>query len=305
MDLRIFVEPQQGSDYDEQLRCALLAEELGFDGFFRSDHYLQTVPEPTALGPTDSWITLAGLARETRRIRLGTLVTAATLRHPGPFAIAVAQVDRMSGGRVELGIGAGWYRLEHEAWGLPFPERRFSRLEETLEILTGIWSTPPGTSYGHEGAHWTLTGAPGIATAQSPIPIILGGRGPDRVPRLAARFAQEFIIAFADEDTIADRFARVRRSAEDIGRDPDDLVYSVALATNVGTDRADYERRVHARGLDPAAFRTNAVAGTPAEAIEKIHRVRELGASRVYLQTRLARDLELVELLGREVLPHL
>ena len=145
MELRIFTEPQQGATYDDLLAVARRAEELGFDAFFRSDHYL-TMGGDGLPGPTDAWVTLAGLARETSRIRLGTLVTSATFRLPGPLAISVAQVDQMSGGRVELGLGAGWFEDEHTAYGIPFPPlgERFDRLEEQLAIITGLWSTPAG-----------------------------------------------------------------------------------------------------------------------------------------------------------------
>ncbi|GAB3402488.1 LLM class F420-dependent oxidoreductase [Schumannella luteola] len=306
MDARIFIEPQQGADYATQLACAQTAERLGFDGFFRSDHYLAMPGQDGLPGPTDSWITLAGLARETSSIRLGTLVSAATFRAPGPMAITVAQVDEMSGGRVELGLGTGWFREEHEAYGLPFPDDRFARFEEQLQIITGLWSTPVGERFSYAGEHWTLSDSPALPKpTQNPVPIIIGGGGKARTPRLAAEYASEFNIGFQPEAVIADRFAAVRRAAEKIDRDPDSLVYSVALATIVGTDERDYARRVESRGLDPVAFRENTVSGTVAEALEKIARIRELGATRIYLQTRLAQDLDLVELLGAEVLPHL
>jgi alkanesulfonate monooxygenase SsuD/methylene tetrahydromethanopterin reductase-like flavin-dependent oxidoreductase (luciferase family) len=154
MDLRVFTEPQQGATYDDLLRVARHAEQLGFDAFFRSDHYLAMDVEGLP-GPTDAWLTLAGLARDTSTIRLGTLMTSATFRLPGPLAISVAQVDQMSDGRVELGIGAGWYEAEHTAYGIPFPGtgERFDRLEETLAVVTGLWDTPTGETFDFEGRH--------------------------------------------------------------------------------------------------------------------------------------------------------
>src|SRR5271170_8030422 len=155
MLLRIFTEPQQGASYDQLLAVAGTAEDQGFDAFFRSDHFLAMGGGDGLPGPTDAWVTLAGLARDTTRIRLGTLVTSATFRLPGPLAVSVAEVDAMSGGRVELGLGSGWFEREHLAYGIPFGTRgeRFDRLEEQLAIVAGLWATPPGESFSFEGAH--------------------------------------------------------------------------------------------------------------------------------------------------------
>src|SRR5512139_312425 len=163
MDLRIFTEPQQGATYDDLLAVARATEELGYDAFFRSDHYLHMGGDGWP-GPTDAWTTLAGLARDTSTIRLGTLVSSATFRLPGPLAVAVAGVDQMSGGRVELGLGAGWFEAEHAAFGIPFPAlgERFDRLEEQLAVITGMWSAPAGTSFEHEGPHYPVTANPGL-----------------------------------------------------------------------------------------------------------------------------------------------
>src|SRR6476661_4362274 len=175
MDLRIFTEPQQGATYDQLLRMARATEDLGFDAFFRSDHYL-TMGGDGLPGPTDAWTTLAGLARETKRIRLGTLMTAATFRLPGVLAIQVAQVDQMSGGRVELGLGAGWYEEEHRAYGIPFPAEKFARLEEQLAIITGLWRTPVGETFGYEGTHYQLADSPALPKpAQDRVPVLIGG----------------------------------------------------------------------------------------------------------------------------------
>ena len=210
MDLRVFTEPQQGATYDDLLAVARRSEELGFDAFFRSDHYLGMGTEGLP-GPTDAWVTLAGLARETERIRLGTLMTSATFRLPGPLAISVAQVDQMSGGRVELGIGAGWFEAEHTKYGIPFPPvgERFDRFEETLAIVTGLWETPVGGSFSHDGTHFRVSDSPALPKpAQSPRPpVIIGGKGKRRTPALAARYADEFNVPF---DSVSDDAVAVR-----------------------------------------------------------------------------------------------
>ena len=200
MRLRIFTEPQQGADYETLLRVATATEELGFDAYFRSDHYLTMAAGDGRPGPTDSWVTLAGLARETTRIRLGTLVTAATFRLPGPLAISVAEVDAMSDGRIELGLGGGWFEAEHRAYGIPFPTlaERLQRLEEQLAIVTGLWSTPIGERFSYTGEHYELSDSPALPKpVQQPPPVIVGGTGPRRTPRLAARFASEFNMPFS------------------------------------------------------------------------------------------------------------
>lgn len=212
MDLRIFTEPQQGASYDTLLAVAKATEDLGFDAFFRSDHYLAMGDSDGLPGPTDAWITLAGLARETSRIRLGTLMTAGTFRLPGVLAIQVAQVDQMSGGRVEFGLGAGWYEDEHKAYGIPFPKEKFGRLEEQLAIVTGLWGTKPGETFSHHGTHYDLTDSPALPKpTQAKIPVLIGGMGASRTPRLAARYADEFNIPFASLADSERQFGRVRR----------------------------------------------------------------------------------------------
>ena len=228
MDLRIFTEPQQGATYDQLLTVARTAEELGFDAFFRSDHYLKMGDVSGAPGPTDAWITLAGLARETSTIRLGTLVTAATFRLPGPLAIAIAQVDAMSGGRVELGIGTGWYDDEHTAYGIPFPGlgERFDRLTEQLEIILGLWTTPDGETFSFAGDHYRLADSPALPKPQQQPhpPILVGGGGARRTPRLAARFADEFNTPFMSADDALAAYSRVDEACEKAGRDPAEAV---------------------------------------------------------------------------------
>ncbi|MFD0495210.1 MULTISPECIES: LLM class F420-dependent oxidoreductase [Streptomyces violaceusniger group] len=302
MDLRIFTEPQQGATYDTLLTVAKATEDLGFDAFFRSDHYLHMGDVDGLPGPTDAWITLAGLARETRRIRLGTLMTAATFRLPGVLAIQVAQVDQMSGGRVELGLGAGWFEEEHRAYGIPFPKEKFARLEEQLAIVTGLWQTPVGETFGHDGAHYQLVDSPGLPKpAQSKVPVLIGGLGATRTPRLAARYADEFNMPFASPEDSEHQFGRVREAAEAAGRKGDDLVYSNALVVCVGKDDAEVARRAAAIGREVGELKENGLAGSPAEVVEKIGRYAEAGASRLYLQMLDLNDLDHLELISSQV----
>lgn len=302
MDLRIFTEPQQGATYDTLLTVAKATEDLGFDAFFRSDHYLSMGNVDGLPGPTDAWITLAGLARETRRIRLGTLMTAATFRLPGPLAIQVAQVDQMSGGRVELGIGAGWFEDEHKAYGIPFPSEKFARLEEQLAILTGLWGTETGKTFDYEGRFYQLADSPALPKpVRGDVPLVIGGHGPHRTPRLAARFADEFNIPFASLADTERQFARVRAAAEQAGRSATELVYSNALVACVGKDEAELARRASAIGRDVAELRTNGLAGTPAEVVEKIGKYQEAGAQRIYLQILDLGDVDHLELISAQV----
>ncbi|WP_432037519.1 LLM class F420-dependent oxidoreductase [Streptomyces cucumeris] len=300
MDLRIFTEPQQGASYDTLLTVAKATEALGFDAFFRSDHYLHMGDVDGLPGPTDAWITLAGLARETRRIRLGTLMTAATFRLPGVLAIQVAQVDQMSGGRVELGLGAGWFEEEHRAYGIPFPKEKFARLEEQLEIVTGLWETPVGETFGYDGAHYQLTDSPALPKPGNRVPVLIGGHGATRTPRLAARFADEFNMPFASVADSVRQFGRVREAAEAAGRKGDDLVYSNALVACVGND-AEVARRAVAIGREVEELRENGLAGSPAEVVDKIGRYAEAGASRIYLQILDLDDLDHLELISSQV----
>ena len=312
MDLRIFTEPQQGATYDDVLAVAQATERLGFDGFFRSDHYLAMGVDGLP-GPTDAWTTLAGLARETSTVRLGTLVSSATFRHPGILAIQVAQVDQMSGGRVELGLGAGWFAQEHAAYGIPFPPKRFGLLTEQLEIVTGLWATPVGERFGHAGEHYTLTDSPALPKpvqrrghdGAPGVPIIVGGGGPRRTPALAARFAAEFNTAFASREEIPVLFARVREACERIGRPGDDLLRSAAVVLAVGSDEAEVRRRAEAIGRDVAELRENGVAGTVDEAVDRLGELAQAGAQRVYLQVLDLADLDHLELVAQEVVPRL
>lgn len=305
MEYCLFTEPQQGFSYDDQLAFAQSAERHGLDGFFRSDHYLRMGEGDPRPGPTDAWTTLAGLARETSRIRLGTLVSSVTYRVPSILAIQVAQVDAMSGGRAELGLGTGWFEREHEAYGIPFPPKRFDLLEEQLQVVTGLWQTPDAETFSFDGEHYRLDRAPALPKpVQSRVPVIVGGGGPKRTPALAARYATEFNIGFVAEDVVAEKFRVVRQACESIGRDPETLQLSVALPTIVGVDDAEIERRVAAIGQTRAQFDNGAnLIGSPTQIAEKVERLRALGASRVYFQLLDLRDVEHADLVGAELLP--
>ncbi|MFG2825948.1 LLM class F420-dependent oxidoreductase [Streptomyces sp. NPDC048434] len=302
MELRIFTEPQQGASYDTLLKVAKATEDLGFDAFFRSDHYLRMGNVDGLPGPTDAWITLAGLARETKRIRLGTLMTAGTFRLPGVLAIQVAQVDRMSGGRVELGLGAGWFEEEHKAYGIPFPKEKFARLEEQLAIVTGLWATEAGEEFSYDGTYYQLEHSPALPKpAQGKVPVLVGGHGATRTPRLAAQYADEFNIPFASLEDSERQFGRVRAAAEAAGRKGDDLVYSNALVACVGRDDAEVARRAAAIGRNVDELKANGLAGSPAEVVDKIGRYAAIGASRVYLQMLDLDDLDHLELISTQV----
>lgn len=307
MELRVFTEPQRGATYDQVLAVAKCAEDAGYGAFFRSDHYLTWGGGDGLPGPTDAWITLAGLARETSSIRLGTLMTAATFRLPGPLAISVAQVDQMSGGRVELGIGAGWFAEEHQAYGIPFPPvaERFARLEEQLEILTGLWSTSEGKRFSFAGEHYRLSGSPALPKPiqQPHPPLVIGGHGARRTPALAARFAAEFNVPFSSLQDSRVQFERVRAACEEAGREPSSLLLSCAQVLCCGRDDAEVARRASLIGRDADELRESSVAGTPGEVAATIAAYAGAGASRLYLQVLDLSDLDHLELVAAEVMP--
>ncbi|HET6296312.1 MAG TPA: LLM class F420-dependent oxidoreductase [Kribbella sp.] len=307
MLLRIFTEPQQGASYDDLLAVARKTEECGFDAFFRSDHYLVMGDSDGLPGPTDSWITLAGLARETSRIKLGTLVSSATFRNPGVLAISVAQVDQMSGGRAELGLGAGWYEAEHAAYGLDFPDTvgRFELLSEQLELITGLWDTPVGEKYNFAGEHYQLKDSPALPkpVQQPHPPIIVGGAGKKRTPALAAQYASEFNAGFKSIEETGVLFERVREACRVAGRDPGTLALSVANTVVVGKDDAEVRRRAAAIGRDVDQMADNPLVGTPAQVVDRLGQLAELGTDRSYLQVMDLSDLDHLDLIASEILP--
>jgi F420-dependent oxidoreductase-like protein len=309
MRLRIFTEPQQGATYEQLLAVAQGAERLGFDAFFRSDHYQRIGEGAPGPGSTDAWMTLAAIGRETTRIRLGTLVTPVTFRFPGPLAIQAAQADAMSNGRVELGLGAGWYDGEHAAYAIPFPSTadRFAMLEEQLEIVTGLWATPVGEKYSFSGRHHSVVDSPALPKpVQRPgPPIIMGGWGTKRTPRLAARFAAEFNMPFAPVSYFREGCDHVRAACDAIGRDPATMKFTVATVVCAGSTDAEVSRRAIASGQDPDRARADAAAGTPDQIIERIHEYERAGAETVYLQYHTLDDPDHLELIGTEVLANL
>ncbi|MDQ2754176.1 MAG: LLM class F420-dependent oxidoreductase [Actinomycetota bacterium] len=306
MRLRIFTEPQQGASYEQLSAMAACAEMEGFDAFFRSDHYLAMGGDGLP-GPSDAWITLAALARDTTNIRLGTLVTSATFRLPGPLAISVAVVDGISGGRVELGIGAGWYEAEHVAYGIPFPQigERFERLEEQLAIITGLWTSEPSEPFSFAGRHYQVTDSPGLPKPAQPHgpPVIIGGGGTKRTPRLAAQFAAEYNTPFLSPDAARRQFALVDEACERAGRAPKELRRSSAVVVCCGSDDAEVARRAAAIGRSVDDLRDNGACGTPPQVAEALMRWQDAGAHVGYLQVLDLDDLDHVRLIGREVAP--
>jgi F420-dependent oxidoreductase-like protein len=305
VDLRIFTEPQQGASYETLLTVAATAEELGFDAFFRSDHYIAFEGDGLP-GPTDAWVTLAALARETRRIRLGTLVSPVTFRYPGQLAIEVAQADVMSGGRIELGLGAGWNDVEHRANGIPFPPtgERFEILEDQLAIVSGMWRTPEGQAFAHAGKRQSVQGSPGLPKPvqgderSGGVPIVMGGWGAKRTPRLAAQYAAEYNLPFSPAGNVADQFAIVRAACERAGRDPHSLVYSCAVVACVGEDAAAFAQRAKNIGQDPDQLRANQLGGTIDEVKARAAEYEAAGAQRLYLQVLDLHDLDHLHVLA-------
>ena len=309
MRVTLFVEPHRGATYDDQLRLARHAEDAGFEGFLRADHYLSMGGDPGLPGPTDAWITLAGLARETSRIRLGTLVNSATFRLPGPLAISVAQVDAMSGGRVDLGMGAGWLEREHTSYGIPFPPlgERFDRMGEQLAIITGLWATPDGERFSYDGKHYQLLDAPALPKpVQRPgPPILVGGRGPKRTPELAARYADEFNMPFKSVAETAAAFERVRTACTTYDRPADrPLTLSAGIVVALGRTDAEAQRRAAPLHVKSALPPEDPVVGSPDQLVQRIGEMAEAGAERVHLRVIEMSDLDHVDLIASEVLPH-
>ncbi len=307
VDLRIFTEPQQGATYEDLLAVAKASELAGFSGFFRSDHFLKMGDASGLPGPTHAWATLAGLARETNTIRLGTLVSPATFYRPGPLAITVAQVDNMSGGRAEFGFGAGWYEAEHSAYGLDFPAlgERFDRYEEYLEQIHGLWSTPEGETFSHEGRFHTFVDSPALPkpTQKPGPPVIIGGRGAKRTPALVARYAAEFNLPFVPLDEVAPAIERIEVACQAIGRNPDEVVRSAALVLCAGVSEAEVGRRAEAIGRTPDELRVNGAAGTTEEVVATLGAYADAGIQRMYLQVLDLQDLDHVSMVGADIIP--
>ena len=312
MRFALMTEPQQGLTYDEILALARTAEDAGLEAFFRSDHYA-SFPGEAGLPTTDAWATLGGLARETERIRLGVLVSPVTFRLPGNLAKVIQTVDEMSGGRVEAGFGAGWNEHEHAQLGIPFPVlgERYDMLEEELAIIHGLWTEPEGWSY--EGAHWQVRGARrhgDVARGGRRHPhVILGGKGGPRMAALVARYADEFNLNSASPEDVPGAYGRIRQACGEVGRDPDELVYSAMTGVLVAETEEDLRTRI--ADLLAALGRSNGdgngwlaerrgrwVMGTPEQARERVAALERLGVERVMLQDFLPRDMDHVRLMG-------
>ncbi len=313
MRFALMTEPQQGLSYDEILAIARAAESAGLEAFFRSDHYA-SFPGGSGKPTTDAWATLAGLARETSTIRLGVLVSPVTFRIPGNLAKVIQTVDEMSGGRVEAGFGAGWNADEHAQLGIPFPDigERFDMLTEQMAIIHGVWTEPDGWSY--DGEHWQVRGAMRhgeIARGGRKHPhILFGGKGGPRLAALVARYGDEFNLNSASPEDAPEAYARVRAACEEIGRDPDEVVYSAMTGVLVAETEADLRARVAdlmaelgQNGADADAWlaerRRRWIMGTPDEAHERVAALAERGTQRIMLQDFLPRDLDHVRLMGR------
>jgi alkanesulfonate monooxygenase len=308
MTLRIFTEPQQGASYADLLAVARTAEECRFGAFFRSDHVLAMGSATGLPRVTDAWITLAGLARDTTTIRLGTLVTPVTFRSIGTFAVVAAQVDEMSEGRLEIGLGAGWYDAEHEAFGLPFPDlkARYDVLEDQLAVLDKAWTAPTGATATVAGRTITVhIAADTVRPYQQPHPpIVMGGQGGPRSARLAARYAAEYNTAFVPGERMREIHDRIRVACEHADRDPTTMVYSGAQVLCCGESEAEINRRAEAIGRDAAELRKNGLAGTPEEIVEKLKALADHGVQRFYLQVLDLSDLDHLRLVAEQVAPH-
>lgn len=316
MRFALMTEPQQGMSYADQLAIARRAEAAGFETFFRSDHY-QSFPGPEGRPTTDAWAVLAGLARDTGRIRLGVLVSPVTFRLPGVLAKTASTVDEMSGGRVELGMGAGWNEEEHRRYGIPFPpiEERAEMLEEELRIVRGLWEEPDGWSFSgrrYEVADAVYRPKPTGGTGPGRPRIIVGSDGSPRSMRMAVAWADEFNLTGSTPERAAERFARLDEACRAAGREPASLARSAMVGVLVGVDRAEVERRteslmrlVGAQGSGEEWFvprRARWIVGTPDEARATIRRYGEAGVERLMLQDLLPWDLDMVDLMGRELI---
>jgi F420-dependent oxidoreductase-like protein len=315
MDVCLMIEGQEGVTWDEWLGLALACEEHGFDGLFRSDHYL-SFDHPQDRGALDAWSTLAALASITERIRLGTLVSPVGFRHPALLSKAVVTVDHASDGRAELGMGAGWFEREHRAFGFPFPPagERTDVLTEQLEIVHRLWDRQEDV-VDFDGTHYRLEACPSLPKpVQDPHPtLIVGGDAGPRSTALAARWADEYNVVYSDPPTAGEQRERVRAACSEIGRDPDEVRFSLMTRTVVGADDGDVraraaalmEREVERGNVDDYldGIRWNSTVGTTEQVLERLQAFAEAGVERVFLQHLVHDDLEAVALIGREVVP--
>jgi F420-dependent oxidoreductase-like protein len=319
MRFALMLESQQGLSYGDHVAIAKRAEANGFETLFRSDHY-SSFPGPTGQPTTDAWTVLAGLARETDRIGLGVLVSPVTFRHPGSFAKVVTTVDEMSGGRIEVGVGAGWNELEHRQHGLPFPpiKERADLMEDQLAILHGLWGEPDGWSFqGHQVSiqdaefHPKPVDVPG--RPRTPIGgarprLLVGGQGSPRTYRLAARYADEFNLSSSGPEKARAAFAEVDAACVAIERDPATLTHSTMAGVLIGRDEGEMAERLAAAAaaigsedddqawLDERLERW--ITGTPDQARETVRRFAAAGVERIMLQDFLPWDLDMIDVMG-------
>jgi F420-dependent oxidoreductase-like protein len=308
MDLCLMIEGQQGVTWPQWVALAQACERHGVPALFRSDHYLELSGQHPEQGSLDAWTTIAALAAVTTTLQLGTLVSPATFRHPSVLAKAVVTADHVSGGRVTLGIGAGWNEREHEAYGFDFPpvRERMERLEEQLEVILGSWADGPFT---FEGRHYTvrdLEAQPKPAQRPRP-PIVFGGNAGPRSAALAARYGDEYNTVFATTDEVRERRAAVERACEAAGREP--LPFSLMTGVLVGSDegelRARAERLAALMGQDAAAFLAQPpagwIVGTVEQVAEQMAALRDAGLDRLMCQHLLHDDVDAVALIGRDL----
>ncbi len=307
MRYALMIEAQQGLSYLDQLAIARRAEAAGFETMLRSDHY-ESFPGAAGRPTTDAWSVIAGLARDTERIRLGALVSPVTFRHPGAFAKAVATVHEMSGGRVEAGLGAGWNEDEHRRHGFAFPPiaERADMLEEQIAIVRGLWTEPDGWSFA--GKHYRVEDTVFHARPVPPPALIVGGEGSPRSLRIAARYADEFNLTGSDPARVAERLARLDEACRAAGRDPATIRRSAMVGTLVARDADELAARkaalldefgTEAGAADWFASRERRwIVGTPDQARARVAEFAAAGVERLMLQDFLPRDLDMIDLLG-------
>ncbi len=329
MRFALMIEAQQGLSYEDQLAIARRAEAGGFETFFRSDHYA-AFPGDSGQVTTDAWVVLAGLARETSTIGLGTLVSPVTFRHPGNFAKLVTTVDHMSGGRLEVGVGAGWNEADHEPLGLPFPPigERADLLEDQLELLHGLWTEPDGWSY--DGHQITVRGA-SLQPRPVDVPgrprgrdgrtpggrvrprILVGGQGTPRGFRIAARWADEFNLSSTSAEGAVGKLEELDAACRAAGRDPSTITRSAMVGVLIGVDDGEVDRRaaelLNAFGMESGngrawleERRSRWILGSPDEARAAVRRFADAGIERIMLQDFVPRDLEMIDLMAQELI---
>ena len=315
MDICLMIEGQEGVTWEQWVALARACEQHGFEGLFRSDHYL-AFARRNERGALDPWATISALAAVTDRIRLGTMVSPVTFRHPANLAKLVVTADYVSGGRVELGMGAGWFEEEHRAFGFPFPDtrERMDMLAEQVEIVHGLWGGE-GDVFSFAGTHYRLDACPALPKPlQDPHPpLIMGGRAGPRSAALAARWADEYDVVYVDPAEAKERVDRVSAACEAIGRDPGTVRRSLLTKTIVGADEAEVRRRAaelieweeHDGDADAylADLRATNVIGTPEQVLERLAEFAAAGIQRVMVHQLVHTDLDQVELIGREVIP--